>query len=104
MNLKNETLEMLEKHGKTPEDIVRICGDVFEITPDSFWEKADVEYDEGYGGAEVARDLIIIGDGFVMYRHEYDGAEEWRWIDLRPRNRVETDYCLTQCSSLTVRE
>ena len=38
---------------------------------------ADVEYDSGYGAAEVAPDLKLIGEDFWLERAEYDGSE-WR--------------------------
>ena len=37
-----------------------------------------VNYDNGYGGQEVAADLVIVfKDGSWLERHEYDVAEGW---------------------------
>jgi hypothetical protein len=77
-NFKQETLEELEYLGKTIEDIDWIgCGS-FQVS--NFWEWSDLEYDSGYGGQEMPTNIIIVfKDGSNMYRHEYDGSEEWRY-------------------------
>ena len=81
-NLKEETLYKLNSCGKTPDDIVWIGCPLFEIDKDEFWELADVEYDSGYGGQEVATDLLIVGKNWWLERHEYDGAEWWEYKQL----------------------
>ena len=47
------------------------------FTWEEFCELADREYDAGYGGEEVAEDLIVVGDDCWLERHSYDGAEWW---------------------------
>lgn len=79
MNLLTETLEILAEHGKGMSDIIVICGDDFQITKDNFMKCADVEYDSGYGAAEVAPDLKLIGEDFWLERAEYDGSEWWEY-------------------------
>lgn len=79
MNLLQETLEILEQHGYTFDDVIAIYGDKFQITKENFTSLADVEYDDGYGGAEVARDLRILGNDFIIHRAEYDGSEWWHF-------------------------
>ena len=84
-NLLNETYEMMELYDKHPNDITFIGSN--RVTKDGLryytsWAKfivmADREYDAGYGGSFVALDLIIeFNDGSKLYRHEYDGAENW---------------------------
>lgn len=58
------------------------------------WEQfaaiADVEYDNGYGGPEVAGDLVVVGDDWWLERYEYDGAERW----LFKRLPVKSDGAL----------
>ena len=73
MNLKNETLEILHNNGKSPEDVRWVRCKDFSIPVPLFWELANQEYDSGYG-AQVADDLIVVGDGFWLQRHEYDGS------------------------------
>lgn len=80
MNLFKETVEALEKNGKTINDIVAIQCNDFRIDIDNFIEVAKAtNYDKGYGSQEVACDLVIIGDGWWMERAEYDGAEWWKF-------------------------
>lgn len=80
MNLLQETIDALESHGKTPEDILwvscygreRIS---FGWTEFSFL--ADENYYEGFGMAEVNTTLQIVGQDWWLEREEYDGSEEW---------------------------
>lgn len=81
-NLKEETLSELEFHGKTKEDIRWIGCNKFKIPINLFWKLADREYDSGYGGVEVAPDLLIVGDNWWLERHEYDGSEWWEYKEL----------------------
>lgn len=82
MNLKEETLEILEDNGKSKED-VRWAGCIdFSIPLSEFWSLADQEYDSGYGAQEVAADLIVAGDDFWLERYEYDGAEGWDFKEM----------------------
>ena len=78
-NLKEETLSKLELHGKTKEDIQWIGCNKFKIPINLFWKLANRAYDSGYGGEEVATDLIIVGDNWWLERHTYDGAEWWEY-------------------------
>lgn len=82
MNLYQETLNVLEYNEKTFDDVLVICGEDFTISKENFIEVAKVtEYHNGYGGQEVAKDLKILGNGFIMIRGEYDGSEWWDYID-----------------------
>lgn len=80
MNLLQETIEDIEQSGHKPEDIVFIGseGTGHSCTWDEFTELANRDYDSGFGAQEVASDLIIVfSDGAKMWRHEYDGSENW---------------------------
>ncbi len=79
INLREETLKALSENGKTWEDVVGICCDDFQITKEQFWQLSNKRYDNGYGGAEVAQDLQIVGADFWLERHEYDGSEWWEY-------------------------
>ena len=81
-NLLKETIEELERHGKTFEDIDWVGSSDGYIPLDTFKQLADVEYHRGYGCQEVASDLIIVGKDFYMTREEYDGSEWWRYCAL----------------------
>lgn len=86
-NLLHETENVLARHGKTLGDIAWIGCEDFTIPVEEFVALADREYDSGYGGQEVAEDLIICGADWWLERHEYDGAEWWEYktIPVRPQ-------------------
>jgi hypothetical protein len=87
--MKEETLKILSEHNKTPKDVVW-CGSVefgwFSF--DDFMEIAPVDYYSGFGGQEIAKDLLIVGEDFWLERHEYDGSEWWEYKELpkKPEN------------------
>lgn len=80
MNLVKETIEDVEKNGYSESDIewVGSKDGKYGMSWDSF-KKAfgKIEYDCGYGGQEVAKDLVVVGNDWWLERQEYDGAEEW---------------------------
>lgn len=86
MNLWKETLEIIENNGRKFDDVTLIHGKEFAITKEQFLELANVDYDNGYGGVEVAEDLVIEGKDFYMLRKTYDGSEWWEFIDLKPKH------------------
>lgn len=103
MNLKNETLQIMKEHTLTPEDIDFITVDIakerfgkeetFLVDTSEFWKLADEDYDEGFGGYEVALSLqIVFKNGSWLERHEYDGSEWWEFKSTpqRPENIVVT--------------
>ncbi len=78
-NLLAETLKVLEANGKKQSEILW-CGSK-EYGWFS-WERfkalaKDLEYDAGYGGQEIANDLIVVAATWWLERHEYDGSEWW---------------------------
>ena len=77
MNLKRETLKILEFNNRSWDDVLWVGGDDFKIDKDLFLKLADKNYDNGFGGQEVAKDLVIVGTDFWMKRGEYDGSEWW---------------------------
>ena len=95
MNLKTETIKVLEEHGKKIDDIVAVCGDDFKVPVEDFLKFSDTEYDSGYGAQEVASDLKIIGKDFIMVREEYDGSESWVYISTIPPEKTESVSCFT---------
>ncbi len=79
-NLLNETIGVIEELNKTSEDIDFIGSDDGEYACDwlTFNNLANVEYDSGFGGNEVASNLVILfKDGTWLSRGEYDGSEWW---------------------------
>lgn len=94
-NLLKETKEVLKERGKTLEDIEWIGSKDGYIALETFTKLADVQYDSGYGAAEVAQDLTIVGKDFYMTRGEYDGSEWWDYhsMDLfkKPDNELKVN-------------
>ena len=86
MNLWDETVEKLQENGFTFDDVLFIYGEDFQISKEDFEKvaKTTVYYD-GYGSQEIASDLTLLGNDFVMFREEYDGAEWWRIIFIGNR-------------------
>lgn len=87
MNLLKETKKCIQESGHTANDIVFIGSKdgEYSMTWDEFNQVANVEYDDGYGGQEVASDLIVMfSDGIYMTRDEYDGSEWWNYIKPLP--------------------
>lgn len=81
-NLLEETKESIKISGHKIEDIIFIGSEAtgHECTWKEYEAMADQEYDDGYGGQEVAADLIFVfSDGAKMWRDEYDGAEWWEF-------------------------
>jgi len=81
MNLLTETEEVLENHKLKPGDVnwVGSRDGKYSVSWAVFRKLANKEYNEGYGGAKVVMDLVVVGDGWWMERHEYDGSEWWEF-------------------------
>lgn len=86
INLKQETLEVLEENGKHTDDVVWCGYEDCWFSIDDFLKLANFEYDNGYGGVSIRLDLVIVGRDFWLERSEYDGAEGWdfKTIPVRP--------------------
>lgn len=81
-NLKEETLQALKDCGKTIEDVLWVSNGKVRFPIDAFLKVADRLYDDGYGGTEVIRDLVIVGNNWWLERAEYDGSEWWEFKTL----------------------
>ena len=99
--LVEETLETLKEHGVSVDDIEWVGSkDGLYAMPWGDFEKQfkDLIYDCGYGGQEIAKDLIVVGTDWWLERHEYDGAEWWEFKklpekknDAKPFDKVTGD-------------
>ncbi len=91
-NLLEETREGIRSSGRTVYDVAWVGSDdgEYSISWEEFEEIANVNYDSGFGGAEVAKDLVVVfRDGSNMWRGEYDGSEWWEYS--KPiRRQMET--------------
>lgn len=90
-NLLSETEADIKSSGHAPADIVFI-GSRESGHQCTWWEfqtLADITYDAGFGAQEIAADLeIVFSDGATMWRHEYDGSENW---DYSPPFQMPAD-------------
>ena len=93
MNLYDETVEVLSSHDKTIADIEYIGSTRTKINTNKalkFMKKTN--YDSGFGSQEIACNLMIKGNGFVMIRGEYYGSEWWDYMQTDPSlPQVERD-------------
>ncbi len=97
MTLLEETKQILQSFNKNEEDIIW-CGseEYGYFTWKDFKAIANIDYDSGFGSAQVAEDLVICGKDFWLERDEYDGAESWNYktIPLKPTKK-KTPTALT---------
>ena len=80
-NLLQETLSVLQEHGKTKEDVLWCGSDSLGHFSWAVFEKfADVEYDENDDSPHVNIDLLIVGKDFWLERwYDADMYLEW-WL------------------------
>ncbi len=92
-NLYDETVEVLERNNKTIADIEYIGSPETKINTNKALElMKKTNYHSGFGGQEIAENLMIKGNGFIMTRGEYDGSEWWDYIKTDPYlPQVDTD-------------
>lgn len=102
MNLLEETTEILEGKGHSINDIVWVGNLDFKIPLEQFLILANKKYDNGYGGEEVATDLLVVGQDWWLERHEYDGAEWWEYkkIPIEPESIELTKSLFTGWNDL----
>ena len=93
MNLYDETVKILSSHDKTISDIEYIGSTRTKINTNKALElMKKTNYDSGFGGQEIACNLMIKGNGFIMIRGEYDGSEWWDYMQTDPSlPQVERD-------------
>ena len=83
MNLLKETLEKLKLNGKTELDVKWVGNENYYFSWEEFKEIGmNTEYDSGYGSAEIAMDLLVVGEDFWLERYKYDGSEGWEFKTL----------------------
>ena len=79
-NFLEETLDCLSRLKINTKDVICVAyGDVY-MSWETFVKNADFRYDSGFGNVEISDNIRIYTRDYIIYRHEYDGAEEWRAI------------------------
>ncbi len=81
-NFWNETIEELKENGKEWKDVRWVGTSDTRIELASFKERANFNYDSGFGGDEINLDLLVVGTDWWLERHEYDGSEWWEFKSL----------------------
>ena len=95
MNLVKETIERIKEEGHLELDIewVGSKDGKYGMSWDSFKETfGRIEYDCGYGCQEVAKDLVVVGDGWWLERREYDGAEGWSFKSMPVAHKSQLSF------------
>lgn len=92
-NLLDETIDALERAGKTLDDIKYVTSTRYDARTETSetvaWELIDFveaarhfNYDAGFGMEYVDHSLRLVGDTWWMERGEYDGMEWWEFKSL----------------------
>lgn len=79
-NFLEETLEYLDYLKISTDDVICVAYDDVYMPWEAFVKNADFRYDSGFGNVEISDNIRIYTRDYIIYRHEYDGAEEWRAI------------------------
>jgi len=86
-----ELLKQTEEHVQEVKKRVSWVGNrdgTLALSWEKFKKLAPVEYDDGYGGREIASDLVVVfTDGSWLERWEYDGSEGWVHKTLPVKNK-----------------
>lgn len=91
-NLYEETIGKLRENGKTAKDVLWVGSTEAFCTWEDFEAIAtNTSYDAGYGGQEICPDLLVVGKGWWLERHEYDGSEWWEFKvkPTKPKEQIK---------------
>jgi len=94
-NLLEETLHKMEYNNKQENDVdwVGSRDGKYAINWNQFKAIGNIKYDSGFGGQEIAPDLVIVfKDGTWLERHEYDGSEWWEYKETPQRQKEATPF------------
>lgn len=93
-NFKKETLEAIQDSNHKIENVMFVGSydGKYRMNINEFLLKSDFKYDNGYGSAEIATDLIVyFDDKTYLSRWEYDGSEGWKYNTILDYKRTD-DY------------
>lgn len=88
-NFLEETKSILKINNRKPSDVLWIGSSdgKYAISWDIFESIANIDYDSGFGGQEIAYDIVIVGKDWWMERSEYDGAENWCFKSIPTKSK-----------------
>lgn len=78
-NLLTETIEILKENGKNMNDVLWVGSKdgKYKIDAEKFSKILNINYQTKHNYVEIADDLVIVGDGWWLERHNYDDINEW---------------------------
>ena len=86
INLLESTIDCLARNEKSPDEVVFVTDGQHNCFWNEFAEQAArIDFDPGWGTAEINLDLKVVGPSWWLERHEYDGSEWWEFKQL-PKN------------------
>lgn len=89
MNLLNETLDCLKVLEIDEKDVYGAYDGKTLLNWNDFKKLAkDINYDNGYGCQEINQSLLVYTKKAILYRHGYDGAEEWRYVPILDKDTL----------------
>lgn len=89
MNLLNETLDCLKVLGIDEKDVYGAYDGKTLLNWGDFKKLAkDINYDNGYGCQEINQSLLVYTEKAILYRHEYDGAEGWKYVPILDKENL----------------
>lgn len=79
--LLDETIYALSNSGKSALNVLWVGSrnGKYALSWEEFTQISQVVYDSGYGGQEIATDLVVVGEDWWLERGEYDGSEWWEF-------------------------
>ena len=101
INLLQETIDELKTMGKNENDVIWVGNDKVSTSWEHFTKIANVDYSNGYGGAEIDGSLLVVGSDFWLERHEYDGSEWWEYKTLPKKPELEHNFKSVYSISVT---
>lgn len=89
MNLLNETLDCLKVLEIDEKDVYGAYDGKTLLNWNDFKKLAkDINYYDGYGSQEISQSLLIYTKSAILYRHVYDGAEDWRYVPILDKDTL----------------
>jgi hypothetical protein len=100
INFYQETINALTQFNKRVEDVKFVTTGTEQCNIYQFFKLiGNFQYDNGFGTHYISLDLKIVGNGWWLERHEYDGSEGWTFKEMpqrifnAPRElQFKTDY------------
>lgn len=101
MNLLNETLDCLKVLEIDEKDVYGAYDGKTLLNWNDFKKLAkDINYDNGYGSQEINQSLLVYTEKAILYRHEYNGAEGWKYVPILDKEDLLNPKILSESKIL----